>query len=201
VGVVRRATGGRAVLHGGDLTYGIAAPEALLPPGLRATYELVGAALRSALVALGVDARSTSGAAVVPSRGTFDCFSELAGDELRVEGRKLVGSAQRRARGGVLQHGSIRVFPDPAPIRAAAGLDAGAATSLEELAFAHSLQTLREACCAAFSRALGVRFEPGSLEAGEERIARERGACHRRNPIAVPDFAPRGTSRVHLADR
>jgi lipoate-protein ligase A len=189
VGVVRRLTGGGAVLHGGDLTYAIAAPEALLPPGLRATYQLAGAALRSALSALGIDARPSPGAAPTPHRGAFDCFSEPAGDELCAEGRKLVGSAQRRARGGVLQHGSIRVYPDPAPLRAAAGLDAGVATSLRELACEHSRKTLVEACAAAFSRVLEVRFESGFLEAGEERTAHERAVSHRGDPIAVPDPA------------
>ncbi len=201
VGVVRRATGGKAVLHGGDFTYAIAAPEAVLPPGLRATYELVGAALRTALVALGIDARPTPGAAPAPRPGTFDCFSEPADDELCVAGRKLVGSAQRRSRGGVLQHGSMRLCPDPAPIRRAAGLDAGVATSLQELAFEHSTRTLEEACVAGFSRVLDARFESGSLTAAEERIARERTVAHRGDPIAVPGFAPRGASRVSPAGR
>ena len=201
VGVVRRATGGKAVLHGGDLTYAVAAPEEVLPPGLRATYELVGVALRNALVALGIDARTTPGASPAPRPGSFDCFCEPAGDELCVEGRKLVGSAQRRARGGVLQHGSIRVSPDPAPVHAAAGLAAGVATSLRELTFEHSPETLAEACVAAFSRVLGLPFEPGSLEAGEEKIARERVFAHRLDPVAVPHFAPRGPQgRISVTD-
>jgi len=201
VGVVRRVTGGSAVLHGGDLTYAIAAPETSLPAGLRATYQLVATALRSALLALGIDARSTPGAFSTPRRGAFDCFSEPAGDELCSGGRKLVGSAQRRARGGVLQHGSIRVYPDPSPLRAAAGLDAGVATSLRELACEHSPETLAEACVAAFSRVLEVRFESGSLEVGEERIARERAVARRGDPIAVPDFAPQEASRAQPAGR
>jgi lipoate-protein ligase A len=201
VGVVRRVTGGGAVLHGGDLTYAIAAPEAVLPPGLRATYQLIGAALRSALLALGIDAQSAPGAAAARRRGSFDCFSEAAGDELCAGGRKLVGSAQRRARGGVLQHGSIRVFPDPEPLRAAAGLDAGSATSLRELACEQPREALEKACVACFSRVLGVRFEPGSLDAGEERIARERTDAHRGDPIAVPVIASREVSRAHPGGR
>jgi lipoate-protein ligase A len=202
VGVVRRVTGGKAVLHGGDLTYAVAAPEGLLPPGLRGTYELVAVALRDALFALGIDARPASGAAgPAPRPGSFDCFSEAAGDELCVEGRKLVGSAQRRTRGGVLQHGSIRVYPDPAPVRAAAGLAAGVATSLRELAFEDSPQTLVEACVAAFSRVLDVRFEPGSLEAEEKKTARERVSAHRGDALAVPHFAPRGPQeRISVTD-
>ncbi len=56
VGVVRRVTGGRAVLHGSDLTYALAAREGQLPPGLMASYELVAGVLIRALGALGVEA-------------------------------------------------------------------------------------------------------------------------------------------------
>jgi lipoate-protein ligase A len=201
VGVVRRVTGGRAVLHGGDLTYAIAAREENLPPGLRATYELVAAALRAALLDLGIDARPVPGAAANPRSEAFDCFTEPGGHELCVGGRKLVGSAQRRSRGGVLQHGSIRVYPDPVSLRRAAGLAIGTATSLRELALDSSPQTLCEACAAAFARVLGVDLERGSLVAGEERVARERAAARCVDPIAVPDLTPRGASRALLDGR
>jgi lipoate-protein ligase A len=201
VGVVRRVTGGRAVLHGGDLTYAIAAPDAILPPGLRATYELVGVALRAALLALGVDARPAPGSASRPRRESFDCFAEPAGDELCVGGRKLVGSAQRRARGGVLQHGSIRLAPEPPAVRRAAGVEAGAATSLQELAIEPSSEALCKACVAAFSRVLGAVLEPGALDAGEERTARNRAEAHPVDPIGRSGISPRGASRVHLAGR
>jgi lipoate-protein ligase A len=201
VGVVRRSTGGGAVLHGGDLTYAIAAPESVLPPGLSATYQLVGEAIRSALLVLGIDARPSPGAGPAARGGGFDCFSEVAGDALCAGGRKLVGSAQRRARGGVLQHGSIRLRPDPARIRAAAGLDAGLATSLRELACAPARETLEETFVAAFSRVLGVRLERGPLEVGEEQIARERTASHRGDPTAVPEVTPWEVSRGLSAGR
>ena len=109
VGVVRRATGGLAVLHGADLTYAVAAPEALLPAGLRPTYEALGAALLAALRVLGVDAQRSAAASAGAGPGGFDCFAEPVADELCVGGRKLVGSAQRRGAGGVLQHGSLRL--------------------------------------------------------------------------------------------
>jgi lipoate-protein ligase A len=187
------------VLHGGDLTYAIAAREELLPPGLRATYALVGAALRVALLELGVDAQAAPGSASGTRPESFDCFAEPAGDELCVAGRKLVGSAQRRARGGVLQHGSIRFSPDPPAIRAAAGLAATAATSLGELGFAHSSQTLASVCVTGFSRLLGTEFEAGGLDAGERRIARERSAAHRADPLGVPGSSLWGRPKPPLA--
>ena len=174
VGVVRRPTGGSAVLHGGDLTYALAAPESALPPGLRASYELIAAALLSALRSLGVDAEL--GDAWPGSTGAgwrrFDCFAQPAAHELCAGGLKLVGSAQRRAAGAVLQHGSIRVLPDPARARRAAGLDASRATSLRELGFMHSVQAVRTACIAAFARQLEARFQSGSLTPRERRDAR-----------------------------
>ena len=115
VGIVRRATGGRAVLHGADLTYAVAAPAAALPAGLHATYALIGEALRQGLAALGIAAeRSAARARRRRGPGGFDCFQSPAADELCAGGRKLAGSAQRRAGGGVLQHGSLRLGPDPA---------------------------------------------------------------------------------------
>jgi lipoate-protein ligase A len=206
VGVVRRVTGGRAVLHGGDLTYAIAAREEVLPPGLHATYELVARALQAALAGLGIDAQPAprsarpsvdrSGSAAGSGPGAFDCFSEPAGDELCSGGRKLVGSAQRRAAGGVLQHGSIRLQPDPPAIRRAAGLADGVATSLRELNFVYTPENLVQACAEAFGRVLGVRFEAGAPNAAEQRGVRERVAAHRLDPLAAPRIAPRGTSSV-----
>ena len=66
VGVVRRVTGGRAVLHGSDLTYSIAAPESALAPGLRASYGVVADALLLALARLGVSAARSDPASPAP---------------------------------------------------------------------------------------------------------------------------------------
>ena len=191
--VVRRATGGRAVLHGGDLTYTLAAPPEALPDGLRATCELVAGALVAGLRALGVDAERSD--ARRAHSEAFDCFQVPGLDELCAGGRKLVGSAQRRTRRGVLQHGSIRLRPDPAALRLAAGLDPGAATSLSELGCRASPQAVQAALCEAFAAVLGGRLEPGTLSTAEvraaQRLARTLG------PPADPAApTPRGFSRV-----
>ena len=110
VGLVRRATGGSAVLHGSDLTYAVAVPESALPPGLQGSYARVAEALSLALASLGLRTRRAPGG---PSPRGFDCFQQAGGDEICVGERKLVGSAQRRSGGAVLQHGSIRLAPDP----------------------------------------------------------------------------------------
>jgi lipoate-protein ligase A len=187
VGVVRRATGGLAVLHGADLTYAVAAPERLLPPGLRPTYETLATALLAALRALGVEAQR--GAAAVPDAGSdgFDCFAEPAADELCVGGRKLVGSAQRRGGGAVLQHGSLRLAPDPGPARCATGLGGAGATSLQELGCRVACERLQSVLVEAFAAALDARFERGILAPAEAALAARRGA----DPLrAVSRFAP-----------
>jgi lipoate-protein ligase A len=176
VGVVRRATGGLAVLHGADLTYAVAAPERLLPAGLRPTYETLAAALQGALRVLGVDAQRSAAAAAGAGPAGFDCFAGPVADELCVGGLKLVGSAQRRGGGGVLQHGSLRLAPDPGPARCATGLGGAAATSLQELGCRVASERLHSVLIEAFAAALDARLERGVLAPAEAALAARRGA-------------------------
>ncbi len=196
VGVVRRVTGGRAVLHGSDLTYALAAREDQLPAGLMASYELVAGILIKAFEALGVEAVASplprhpeafqhrfqvdpSRAASRSQRGGFDCFARLAGREICVGGRKLAGSAQRRTQGGILQHGSIRLAPDPLEARCASSLSGTGATSLVELGVNSDPDVLRAACVDAFEEVL-QGLEAGELTAEERAEAAERTHHHRR---------------------
>jgi lipoate-protein ligase A len=182
VGIVRRCTGGRAVLHGSDLTYALAAPACALPEGVGASYALVAEALAAGLRALGIEVERRARAAGPPSEAGFDCFARPAAEELCAGGAKLVGSAQRRAGGGVLQHGSLRLEPDPAPARLASGLGGPGATSLRELGHEPALGALCESLARAFEGCLGVRLEPAGLTPGERRFAAGRG----RNPLLNP---------------
>jgi len=116
--VVRRPTGGRAVFHGPELTYAVAVPERLLG-GPRATYRAIHRALAGALERLGapLDSPATEAEAGpaggspagsgVPPLNLEECFVAPAPGEITARGRKLVGSAQWRHRGALLQHGSI----------------------------------------------------------------------------------------------
>jgi lipoyl(octanoyl) transferase len=186
VGVVRRVTGGRAVLHGADLTYAVTASERALPDGLHASYRVLSDALVDALRGLGIEAeRVAAGAHRVAPDGGFDCFAEAADDEVCAGGRKLAGSAQRRAGGALLQHGSIRLAPDPPPAARIAGIGLGA-TSLAELGVAPGAarRTLAEALPKALGERLGVAFSPGSLAASERERAHRLAAALRRDPLA-----------------
>lgn len=107
---VRRPTGGRAVWHGPELTYAIAAPSQFLG-SLRAAYREVHLMLGKALGRLGVvTSLAPQGQASPVDAGA--CFSQLAGGEVTVAGRKVVGSAQLRRGTALLQHGSILLQDD-----------------------------------------------------------------------------------------
>ncbi len=104
--LIRRPTGGRAVLHAAEVTYAVALGRAHLNPFTkRAVYRFVGDLLLAALTDLGVACRRND--APVGDAADPDCFA--ATGEYEVMGRygKLVGSAQMVTRHGVLQHGSI----------------------------------------------------------------------------------------------
>lgn len=108
--VVRRTTGGGAILHDRELTYALVLPwsHALLKKGPNALYDHVHGIVAEFL--------GSHGLAVAPGpgtpggcshRGPFFCFERHSCFDLLADGRKLMGSAQRRTRWAVLQHGSL----------------------------------------------------------------------------------------------
>lgn len=110
VDVVRRPTGGRAVLHDRELTYSVCAPLRSLG-GVRAAYATLNRALAAGLRRLGAPVGlATSGAATPLDTGP--CFQDPAAGEVMAGDRKLVGSAQVRMGGVLLQHGSILLEDD-----------------------------------------------------------------------------------------
>jgi len=107
--IVRRPTGGRAVLHGKDLTFSIIVGAETLGSPVKESYRRVGEAVARALTAVGVSAelcRNTTPPAAV--RGIGDCFDLTLDYELSVQGRKTLGSAQVRRSGAVLQQNSLQ---------------------------------------------------------------------------------------------
>jgi lipoyl(octanoyl) transferase len=108
VDVVRRPTGGLAVLHDRELTYCVLAPADALG-GPRRAYHLINSALVAGLASLGVPA-AVAGAGSGPDPigdAAMPCFQAPAAGEVVAGGRKLVGSAQRCEGRTLLQHGSI----------------------------------------------------------------------------------------------
>lgn len=111
LGVVRRPTGGRAILHDREVTYSVTAPTAAAGE-LGESYRRINRLLLAALHQLGVGASVASPTTRAVPPGMSPCFDEPAAGELVVEGRKLAGSAQWRMDGALLQHGSILVADD-----------------------------------------------------------------------------------------
>jgi lipoate-protein ligase A len=117
VDVVRRPTGGRAVLHADELTYCVAMETG--GRGVMAVYRAVSAALVRGLRIFGVHTELVRSDPRLPvlerEDASIPCFSSSARYEITWRGRKLVGSAQRRytthERDVVLQHGSILTGP------------------------------------------------------------------------------------------
>src|SRR3989442_15321235 len=107
--VVRRPTGGRAVWHEHEVTYAVAAPGAAFG-SLRDAYREIHQRLAAALRALGADATLAPDRLPRPSTAVHRwhaCFAAPSGGEVLVHGRKVIGSAQVRQGGALLQHGSI----------------------------------------------------------------------------------------------
>ena len=107
---VRRPTGGRAVLHDAELTYAVIVPRSR-GLRLRTVYRVVHEGLLAGLESLGVRAETARPSpGVRPDAGP--CFGLPAEGEIVVRGRKLLGSAQARVEGAILQHGSLLIEND-----------------------------------------------------------------------------------------
>ena len=107
--LVRRPSGGRAVLHGGSLTYALIWPSA--PAGRREAYRQACQWLRHGFASLGIALAFGAEAATVEHPSCF--ASSTAADLVEPRGGKRIGSAQLWRRGVLLQHGSILLAPDP----------------------------------------------------------------------------------------
>jgi len=110
VSLVRRLTGGRALLHWREVTYSVTAP--LASEGLGESYAAINALLLDSLQALGVNASTADRIERLPSPASAPCFERPATGEIMFDGRKLVGSAQFRNENALLQHGSILIADD-----------------------------------------------------------------------------------------
>lgn len=109
--IVRRPSGGRAVLHHKDLTYSFIASEknsgkhGILEHSVSNAYRQICTGLQEAFALLGL--KTELGAAQTAYRHLADCFLATTNADLHFNGKKLAGSAQLRRHSCVLQHGSI----------------------------------------------------------------------------------------------
>jgi lipoate-protein ligase A len=178
IDVVRRPTGGRALLHHLELTYSLVAPLGRdpLPSKLQEAYRRICGALVRWCRGLGVAAELTPGEINVnlPSPSTaIPCFESPAGGEVVVAGRKLIGSAMRAHGDTILQHGAILLDWD-GELQAGSmrleddlALRAAVTTFAEQLGDMPDRGELEKSLGAAFSDELDVQFEQAALTESE----------------------------------
>ena len=117
--LVRRPTGGKAILHGDELTYSLCLPldHPLASGDVVESYRRISVGLLNALHCLGLSATAQhQGASAGQSAAGAVCFELSSHYEITCDGRKLIGSAQLRRKGVMLQHGTIPLRGDLARI-------------------------------------------------------------------------------------
>ncbi len=186
--VVRRATGGRAILHTDELTYSVigSAEEPLLAGGVLESYNRIAQALLLAVKNLELLVEMKEGKTNDQAIPNPVCFEVPSTYEITVGGKKLIGSAQARKKEGVLQHGSLPLTGDLTRIcqalvfenetareDASKRLLARATTVEAALGRAVSWETAAQAFIHAFEAQLGLCFEKGELSEFESRRTEE----------------------------
>ena len=190
--VVRRPTGGRAILHTDELTYSVAAAadEPRVEGSIMDAYLRLSNALLAGLRGLGLEADKAAGSVRAGQDVSAACFEVPSAYEITASGRKLLGSAQSRRAGYVLQHGSLPLVGDlgrlvdvlalPEAARAAlrAELTARAATLAQALGVddeTHEVQfaNVAQALHRGFAETLNLTFNAGQLAPAEVRRAAE----------------------------
>jgi lipoate-protein ligase A len=193
--VVRRATGGRAILHTDELTYSVigSAEEPLLAGGVLESYNRIAQALLLAVKNLELPVEMKEGKTTDHTAPNPVCFEVPSTYEITVDGKKLIGSAQARKKEGVLQHGSLPLTGDLTRIcqalvfenetareEASRRLLARATTVESALGRALSWESAAQSFIHAFESQLELCFEKGDLsefEAGRaEELVREKYA-------------------------
>lgn len=203
---VRRPTGGRAILHQNELTYSLSLPlsDPRAAGDIVESYRRLSEGLADGLRRLGLAIQRAQ-----PGKAQTDaapaCFETLAGYEITVGGRKLLGSAQFRTRTALLQHGSLPLYGDVSAIvdflsladvaREAMRqrLRATATTVEQALGWRVPLADAAAALCRGITDALNVRLVEGHLSPEEtdianrlqaEKYADMRHPAHRRSETA-----------------
>ncbi len=176
VDVVRRPTGGLAILHTDELTYSLSLPihHPIAEGDVMTSYRRIAGAIIATLQRLGVsDANADTVAKEDKAKGPV-CFEAPSDYEVIGGGKKLVGSAQWRRVDGVLQHGSLPLTGDIARIctyligaPAAENVRAHAGTLSEVLHRTVSWDEAAHAWQCAFAETLDIHFEAGMLSDSE----------------------------------
>lgn len=188
-GLVRRPSGGRAILHKDELTYSVTVPEELVDHGhsVMGSYRTISRGIEAGLGLLGVGAhlaeRKNEPRMKAEGLPTV-CFAKAAKCDMTVAGRKIVGSAQTRRRGIIMQHGSVPIHIEPAEhlaVMPGGGTDEASQRRLQDAACGVadalgrpvSYDELAAALAQGFADTFNLRLEPGELTDWERARAEE----------------------------
>lgn len=183
--VVRRPTGGRAVLHDREATYAVISPErtTVFPGGVIGNYRVIAGVLESVVQSFGLAPEFAPVRGKGGGEGT-NCFLAPSACELLLQGRKMTGSAQRRSAGAFLQHGSIPVEMDlerlhrvlspgvPHPSQGIQELASRIGWLNRWLPEPVTIRQVEERLIAAFACCLGIAFTEEDLSSAEWGRAR-----------------------------
>ena len=187
--VVRRVTGGRAILHTDELTYSVtgSAEESVLAGGVLESYNRLAQALMYAIRELGLPVEMKEH---ITEPATLNlnpvCFEVPSTYEITVNGKKLIGSAQARKKVGVLQHGSLPLkgdltricqalkFKDESARENAAQRLLARATTVESIIRVETdRETAAQSFVKGFETQLGIHFQRGKISESESERAEE----------------------------
>ena len=186
IDLVRRPTGGRALLHQDELTYSLVCSSAHPRTGgsVVESYRTISQGILAGLRLLGVDAIALPRRRRGARPNSESCFATVSHYEITVQGRKLVGSAQLRRDGALLQQGSIPFVFDAMVLACLLRQQEGHPLTRQDLS-THSIslnearaepsqwQEVAQALKNGFEEALGISLVESSLTEDEEEVARE----------------------------
>jgi lipoate-protein ligase A len=177
--VVRRQTGGRAILHDSELTYSFSAStdSTLFKGNLLEDYTVISNALILGLKLNGIDAKASFKKKRNSGARNPACFKVVSYGEIIIDGKKAIGSAQKRYKNGFLQHGSILLSFNARELSKVLGLndegdfeDIGA---INEYAPEISANDLKSSFKEAFEKTLKVKMISDSPSKFEMDLAKE----------------------------
>jgi len=189
IDLVRRLTGGRAILHNQEITYSLIIREdyKLLADSIEKSYQQISRGLVCGLQQLGIPAelKAVERGKKAPMGHSAACFDAPSWNEVILDNKKLIGSAQRRKNGTILQHGSLPLEMNAENIfrllnysseeqrKKARRTFTLKSTSLKKAGYNFSYSELENAIAAGLAQALEIELEKSKLTAAENELAKK----------------------------